>query len=58
MSVGNWVLGYVFAIVTIGVGLAHGWWLLVFGAIVFGLIWWYVPDLLPGQHEDPPEDIR
>ncbi len=55
---GHWLLGWVLFMLMLGTGIAHGWWLLVGGAAVFGILWWYAPDLLSIWHGDPPEDIR
>ncbi len=58
MSVGNWLLGYVLAFVILFVGLAHGWTLVWVGGIGFGILWWYVPDWMNHDNQEPPEDIR
>ncbi len=58
MTPGNWLLGFILAGIIIGVGVWHGWTLVWAGGIVFGLLWWYVPDFLPHNHQEPPEDIR
>ncbi len=58
MSVGNWLLGWILTGTMIGVGLWHGWWWVWIGGVVFGIFWWFLPDWLPNNHQDPPEDIR
>ncbi len=54
---GNWLLGWLLALIIIIVGVVHGWALVWVGGIVFSLLWWYAPDIL-NNHQEPPEDIR
>ncbi len=57
MTAGNWLLGWVLCGMMLGVGIWHGWWGLAGLGVVFGIVWWYIPDIF-GTHQDPPEDTR
>ncbi len=58
ITVGQWLTGWLLFIIIVAVGLFHGWWWVVGIGLLYGFIWWYVPDLLNFPHDDPPEDIR
>lgn len=56
MNEWHWFLGWMFAALTLTVGIVRGYWWCILLAVAFGAVWWLVGNFPADQ--DPPEDIR